>query len=178
MKTTLLGLATLSLGIVSFTSDASAATAYHLGTLSATSVGSSSCQDIRDDYWITDPVSHKFDTNAMTLPQGVYRPMLAGGQWRITKSANFKNTWLLYSGYVKAEIIEVAVFGAETVRSTFVRGIANFGYEDTKVPLDQDFAPFYVPGNNGSSYKLRITTWAQRCTKSQFNNVAVELMTL
>ncbi len=178
MKKLLAGLALVGLATFTYARDANAATTFKLGTVSSGSQGSnSSCHDVSSsEFWGFNPVVHAFDTTAVALPAGTYRAFLgASTTWRLSKSAHADDVNILAAGFVKAEVIEVMIFGNEVVRTAFVRGYSSNGQEFSDIPANQDLSSFVVSGNNGSKYKLRVTTWAPQCTKAVMSGVSVEL---
>jgi len=163
-----LAVAALGLFAVTVSSDAAAATTYSLGGgMGSQSFGSCAYGRIYGDI-----VSH--DSGTMALPSGTYYARMgASTSWQIMRNSTTDNTQ--YGGYVKLEIIERAVFGAETVRTAYVRSFDSNG-QNADSPSNQELGSF-VASNSGSVYFARVTTNAWGCAGRAFMiNTRAELV--
>ncbi len=167
--------AAAGLSTVSFAPDANAGTTFSLGG-GMGSAAAGTCGLTRD----FDGIS-VHSSGQITLPSGTYRPFMgASTSWNIKKSGTTDPS-IPYAGTVKLEIIEVAVFGAETVRTAYVRSFDSAGVYASTITLggpqpdNQEFGSF-VASAPGSKYLARVTAWSSSCSFAHMINTRVELV--
>lgn len=114
-------------------------------------------------------------TGQVALPPGTYRPFMGSTtSWQVKNtSSDFSQP---FAGMVKLEVIEVAIFGGETIRSSYVRSVDSIGQFPSEVQDNQEFGSFVVPASNTSKFILRATAVAGGCAQAYIINVRVELV--
>ncbi|AKV01242.1 hypothetical protein AKJ09_07905 [Labilithrix luteola] len=178
MKTTflLLGACTI-LSTLSFAPDAKAAVTMTLGGGLGSQATGSACG-----------APHQFEgfsvhsSSPVSLPDGTYRAFMGGStSWQI-KKFNTTDPDIPIQGFVRVDVIEVSVFGAETIRASYVRSLDTSGvYGATAttgalIPDNQEFGTFVAGANSGARYIVRGTAWSDACSRAYVINVRVDLV--
>ncbi len=106
--------------------------------------------------------------------------MGASTSWNIKKDGTTDQS-IQFAGMVKLEIIELAIFGGETVRTSYVRSYDSWGLYGFEVsfgmnmPDNQEFGSF-VASASTSKYFARVTAWSTSCSRAYMINTRVELV--
>ena len=112
-------------------------------------------------------------TTKVSLPAGQYRPLPTGAfRWFVNRTAAAGDGETFTGGYVKAEIIRVEIFGAESVASTWARAVDEHN-DGAGLPYNQDFSTFSADGN--ATFYLKLTARADACSRARLLDAAIEL---
>jgi len=164
------GLAFFTLTTLAIVPKASASTTFSFGNgMGSQAFGTCNAQRT---YWQWEVVHQH---GPFSLAAGTYRPLMGSSTvWQI-KKANTTDQSIPFMGELKLEVIEIAIFGGETVRSSYVR---TFDSSGTYVAIadNQEFGAFVVPANNSSQFSVRVTASAGPCSQAYMKNVRLDLI--
>jgi hypothetical protein len=170
MNKLIAGLGFFALTTLAIVPTASASTTYSFGNgMGSQAFGT--CNAYRT-YWQYDVVHQH---GPFTLPSGTYRPLMGTSTvWQI-KKANTTDQSIPFMGELRLEVVEIAIFGAETVRSSYVRSFDSSGMYAGGAADNREFGSFVVAANNTSQFVVRVTASAGPCSVAYMKDVRLEL---